>query len=300
MFLEILPVFIIIAVGFLLSLTNIANDSWVAVLNRFGLYVGFPALIFVNLTDLDRGMLIQQLPIFFTTVLLLSSVMLVMLFAVKKLRIPAGIGMALLLTAYNGNVGYLGYPLITSLLPEAGATVGLIISAYSITTFSLGLFFLEYLSGTDRSLLQILKAVLTSPFVIAAFAGLLVIIFDIQIAAPIQKTLHMIEASASPVVLTGLGIFIQRKINIQAVWKPVSVIFVLKMVMLPVLFFAVQRAFSLGSFFDIAILESMMPVALTNFALCERYPIDKEVTVSSIIVTTAATPLLFPLLAGLL
>jgi predicted permease len=297
---QILPVFIIIAVGFVLSLLKIANTSWVNILNKYGLYVGFPALIFVNITTLDRGMLKAQMPTFFATIIILAAVMLLLAAAIKMMKLSTGIGTALFLGAYNGNIGYLGYPLVIAVLPNAGATVGLIIGAYSITTFSLGLFILEYLSGDERHITDIIKAVFTSPFLIAAFAGLLAVLLNIKTPEPIYKTLKMAEASASPVVLIGLGIFIQRKFNLKAVLKPAVIIFTLKMAVFPLIFFAVGRLFNIGQSFDAAILEAMMPVGITNFALSDRYPIDKELMVSIIMLTTIATPLIYPLFASII
>ncbi len=297
---QILPVFAIIAVGFVLSLLKIADDSWVPVLNKYGLYIGFPTLIIANLIDIDRTMLQPQIPVFLTTVTIIITFMLITYACIRLFHIPKDIGTTLFLGSYNGNIGYLGFPLITAVMPEAGATIGLVIAAYSITTFTVGLFILESLSGEKKDVSEILHQVITSPFLIATGAGLLVVILNISLPSPLLKAIDMIEASASPVVLIGLGIFIQRKIRIAAIWRPVVVIFAAKMLIFPAIFILTDRLFDMGPFFDVAILEAGMPIAITNFTLSGRYSLNKELIVALIIITTVSTPILYPLLVAMI
>jgi predicted permease len=292
---DILPVFIIIAAGFLLSVSKIAEDSWVAILNRYGLYVGFPALIFVNLTALTKQTLLAQLPTFFITIGLITVVMFMILFAVKRFHLRTGFALALLLASFNGNIGYLGFPLITSVLPDSGTTIAMLISAYIIITYSLGLFLIESIAGQKGSLKDILFSVVTSPFLISTFIGIMVVLLEISVPRPLFTALDMIESSASPVVLLGLGIFMHRKMNLKAIWKPTLVITTIKMALFPLLFFVVGRLLDLDGYYDVAVLEAMMPVGITNFALADLFPIDKEIMVAVIIITTLITPIIFPI-----
>ncbi len=173
---QILPVFIIIAFGFLLSVVHIADDSWVRILNKFGLYAGFPFLIFGSLISVDSSVLREQIPTFFTTIALLYGFMLLLYLLIKVSRVPTDRGITYFLGGYNANTGYLGFPLILALFPASGATIGLIVAAYSICTFTLGLFLLESLSGEDKHVSEIFRYIATSPLLIAAVAGLVVVI----------------------------------------------------------------------------------------------------------------------------
>jgi hypothetical protein len=257
--------------------------------------VGFPALIYINLTALNRQTLIEQLPSFFMTMGLITLTILVIFLIVRKGRVRTGFALALLLASYNGNIGYLGFPLITSVLPESGTTIALIISAYTITTFTLGLVLIEAVSGQQGSFRDVLVSVSRSPFLIATGISLLVVIFGIQTPAPLFNALDMIESSASPVVLLGLGIFIHKKLHLKAIWKPALIITGIKMLVFPLIFVAAGSLIEFDGHYEVAILEAMMPVGITNFALADLFPIDKEIMVSVIIITTLLTPLIFPL-----
>ncbi len=297
---QILPVFIIIAFGFFLSLIKIADDSWVRILNRFGLYVGFPILLFANLITIDRKVLCAQIPTFLTTIAIITIVMIVIFSCIKLFHVPTDKGITLFLGGFNGNVGYLGFPLITAVSPGSGATISLIIAAYGICLFTIGLFLLESITGKEKNIKEILRYMVTSPFLIAIGAGLFVSVLGINIHPTLLKAIDMIEASAAPVVLIGLGIFMNRKIQIRALAKPLFVILAVKLLVFPSLFIAAGKVFSFDQLFNIAILEASMPLAITNFALSDRYPMDKELMVSAIVVSTLLTPLIFPLYTMLL
>ncbi len=297
---QILPVFLIIVFGFFLSMIKIAHDSWVPILNKYGLYIGFPMLIFSNLIDIDREVLSQQIPTLVTTIVIILVFMLIAFFLIKLFSIPKDIGMVILTAGYFGNIGYLGFPLITSVLPGSGATISIITAAYSISLFTMGMYLLETLSGEEKHISEILKQIISSPFIIAIITGMLVVIFQVQIPDPLLKTVKMIEASASPVVLIGLGIFMHRKISLKRLWKPIAAISGLKMIIFPVAFMLIAKIFPLGDSFDIAILEASMPVAITVFALSDRFDMNKELIISLVILTTLITPIVFPFMVSIL
>ncbi len=297
---QILPVFLIIVFGFFLSIIKIAHDSWVPILNKYGLYIGFPILIFSNLIDIDKEVLAHQVPTLVTTLAIICAFMLLAYFLIRAFHIPKEIGMVILIAGYFGNIGYLGFPLITSIAPETGATISIITAAYSISLFTLGLFLLETLSGEEKHISEILRQIISSPFIIAIAGGLIVVLLQIKLPQPILKTVKMIEGSASPVVLIGLGIFMHRKISLKKLWKPIAALATLKMIIFPAVFFLVSRLLPLGESFDVAILEASMPVAITVFALSDRFDMDKELIISLIILTTVITPFVFPFMVSIL
>lgn len=297
---QIVPVFLLIAFGYLLTLLKIADQSWVRILNKYGLYVGFPFLIFGSLIVVDREVLRQQVPTFFTSIALICLFISLIYLIVRKLKVSKELSVSFLIGGFNGNTGYLGFPLIIALYPEAGATIGLVISTYTLSLFTLGLLLLESLSGEKKDLREITHSIVTNPLLIAAVAGLAVVLFDITLPGMFLQTVDMLKASASPVVLIGLGIFMHHKINYRGIAKPLALLLFVKMILFPLVYILAGRLGSLDQTFDIAILEASMPMAITNFALSDRYPVDKELMVSAIIISTLITPVLFPLYVSLL
>jgi len=300
MFVHIIPSFIIIALGFLLSYIKIADASWVDMLNTFGLYVGFPILIFANLIDISTPQLLEQLPTLFTTMGIIVLFMLIMILIIKLFHISKEIAVVMFLASYNGNIGYLGFPLITGVLPNSRPTIGLIISAYSVITFTIGILLLETITGEEKTFGKIFRNILTTPFFLSTIAGLAVILFSIPIPEFFTGALDMMEPAVAPLLLLGLGVFINKKIHLRTVLRPTLIIFCIKMFIFPALFILTSRIFDFAHYFDTAVLEAAMPVGLTNFALSQRYAMNKDVMLSLIMLTTILTPFIFPVIVSLL
>ncbi len=297
---QIVPIFLVISFGFVLSLLRVASKDWVPVLNKFGLYVGFPILIFVNMIELDRELLISQLPVVGITIAIICTFMLITYLTIRVFQVPLSIGTLLIVAVFNGNTGYLGFPLITAIIPGSEPTIGLIVAAYTISLYTVGIFLLDSLTGENRSPAAQFRQIITSPFLIAIICGVIVIYTEIQLPEPLMSSFYMIEAAAGPVVLVSLGIFMFRKISIRSILLPFLLLFVVKMVVFPAVFMFTGSILSLGKAFQIASLEAAMPSAVSIFALSDRYPFDKELAASMIVISTLISPLLFPMYVALI
>jgi len=110
----------------------------------------------------------------------------------------------------------------------------------------------------------------------------------------------MIKASASPVVLISLGIFLYRKIEYKNIWGNVLLISVLKMLALPAIFYLWGKISGHLDTFSISVMMAGLPPAVTSFALSDRYPMNKQLVVSVIFLNTILSLALFPLLVRLL
>ena len=139
----IVPIFLLIAAGAVLKLMRVADDAWVEVLNRYGLYIGFPSLIFLNLIGLAPEDLTEKAVVFLVNAALLIVILLAALGIALLLKLPQKVVNTVMIAAFFGNVAYLGYPVVTSVYPDKGPETTIIISIYSLILFSLGIFILE-------------------------------------------------------------------------------------------------------------------------------------------------------------
>ncbi len=297
---QIIPIFLVISFGFLLTFLRVASKAWVPILNKFGLYVGFPILIFVNMIELNKEHLVSQLPVVGITIGIICSFMLITYLSIRLFHVPLSIGTLFIVAVFNGNTGYLGFPLITSILPGSEPTIGLMVAAYTISLYTVGIFLLDSLTGGNRSPAAQLKQIVTSPFLIAIICGVIVIYTGIKVPETLMRSFHMIEGAAGPVVLISLGIFMYRKISIKSIIIPFTVLFLVKMLLFPAVFVLTGTIFSLGKAFQIATLEASMPSAVSLFALSDRYPMNKELAASMIVISTVLSPFLFPLIVSLI
>ncbi len=291
----ILPIFLLIAVGAILRAAKIADETWVDVLNRYGLYIGFPSLIFLNLVGLAPEDVTEKAGVFLVNAGMIVFIMLAALGIAVLLKLPRRITNTLMVAAFYGNVAYLGYPVVTSVYPDKGPETTIIISIYTIILFSVGIFILELRRHTRESWWKIVCGILCNPFIVAIILGMMLLLLGWSVPGPIYSALEMIAGSASPVVLVSLGVFLMRKIPLASIWRPALLISVVRLFIAPALFFLLAWRMNSIELYQTTVLEAAMPLAITPFALASMYPLDRSLTVTVIFLTSISSLLTLPL-----
>ena len=119
---------------------------------------------------------------------------------------------------------------------------------------------------------------------------------DIVLPQVLQSPINMFAASASPVVLISLGIFISKKIQFNKNLIHSAFISLYKLILLPIIFIFLLQFLNLSrTDVSISVLEAAMPLAITPFAMAEIYPLDKEIISMAVIISTMLS--LFTLIA---
>ncbi|PKL82323.1 MAG: hypothetical protein CVV24_10690 [Ignavibacteriae bacterium HGW-Ignavibacteriae-3] len=291
----ILPFFIIMGLGAGIA-PFIEREKWIEVLNKYGLFIGFPAIILASLTKVRDYSTLDLRIIYANISILLISIALI-LFISKIARLSKEIRNTYMICSFWGNVAYLGFPLLSGLYPDSKNVISVIIAVYIIVVFTVGVIILE-ISQNEKSIdiLLLLKNLLKNPLLLSVLAAIALVKFDIMLPKVLQTSIDMFAASASPVVLLSLGIFISRKIQFNKNFIHSAFISSYKLILLPLIFILILQFFNFSKIdSSISIMESAMPLAITPFALAEIYPLDKEIISMAVIISTMLS--LFTLIA---
>ena len=283
---SIIPLFLIMAIGAAIS-PFIDKDKWIEVLNKYGLYIGFPAIIISGLTSVKDYSNLDFSIVGANFSILIISIVLIFLFT-SVFKLKKEIRNTYLICSFWGNVAYLGFPLVTGLFPGSDSLVSIIIAVYLLIVFTIGILILE-ISKENKSpgILNLFKNLFRNPLLLAVLFGIALVILDVTFPPVIQKPIEMFAASASPVVLLSLGIFIFRKINFNKKVYHAAVISLYKLIALPLIFIFLLQFFEVSkSAASVSIIEAAMPLAITPFALAEIYPLDKEIVAMGVIIST--------------
>ncbi len=309
---SILPVFTLIFLGAILKLiqnlrhpfavrlcraTGHCDEKWSQVLNKYALYIALPALIINGLANTEKARLISTEIIIITSLILVGFILIIFLLT-KLFKLPKELANTYLMGSFFGNIAYIGAPFILSLFPGTAGNISIIIAIHIAVAFSLGIYILEFSKHKHPNFDEIIKGVSTNPLIIAVVFGLLLMFIDNPLPNFINTTLSMLAASASPVVLVAIGMFITGNFYLDKGIIHAFSISALKLIVLPFIFILFANIIGLDGNFDIAILEAGMPVALTNFALAEIYPINKKIMAKTIIISTIASIFSLSLLAN--
>ncbi|MEK7126959.1 MAG: AEC family transporter [Patescibacteria group bacterium] len=284
------PLFIVIFASALLQKFKNIGDDWSKVLNDFALKIGFPVLIFSALSKAPFSFSEQAQLIIANSLFILASFLAAIIIG-KILRLEKQMFRTLFICFVFGNVAYLGIPILTQISGEKILpTASLIVAIYLFWFFTVGIGYLDYsIEKNKRDVAKnIIKNLFKNPLLLSVILGIIIGSLKITIPPILLKSLDMITASVTPTVLIVIGLFIGRaKIGKLTEWLPVLLFSILTLAILPAVFYYGAKFFGfIPSQFSNSIIQAAMPLAITPFALADKYNLNKDFIARSIVLST--------------
>lgn len=292
------PLFLIIfASAVLQKFANLGSD-WQKVLNEFALKIGFPVLIFSALAGTKFSFAEEFSLIAANSVFIIASFILAFLIG-KLFKLKKQTLSTLFICFAFGNVAYLGIPVLTQIFGgEIIPTASLIVAIYLFCIFTIGIGYLDYSNKEDKEKVvkDIIKSLSKNPLLIAVLFGLIVGGLNIPIHAVLEKSLDMISASVTPTVLIVIGLFIgSSKIGKISEWAPAAVFSAVTLMLLPAIFyFGIKVMGEVPHQFSSSIIQAAMPLAITPFALADKYKLNKTFIARSVVLSTIFAAITLP------
>ncbi len=296
-FLIICPLFIVIFSVAILRRYHVIRENWEPSLNQYVLTIGLPVLVFQSIAQssisfLDEYELFLYNSIFLLCTFIISYSVGYIFHLSRKMR------STIIVCLMFSNVAYLGIPVLTqtydhTVLPQ----ISIIVTVYLLWFFSVIIAYLEYIKSSKFSE-KVIIALFKNPIIIAAFCGIIVHALHIPIPEIITISLDMITDSVTPVVLVIIGLFIANPQHTTLrEWGPVVYFSISTLIIIPTLYYFCLWFFGLTpGQYAISIIESAMPLAITPVAFADRYNLDKNFIVRSIIVSTLLSIITLPFL----
>ena len=293
---SVLPLFIIILAGLLFSRTKAASAYWIDVLNKYALWIGFPALVIHSLSRLGiiDGPVIRL--IIYNSLFIVVCIFLAYPFS-SLFRMTGKSRRTLFLVFAFGNVAYLGIPVLQNVFGDEILPVAAILSAvYVFWLLTLGLILVE-VHGDDRFRpAQLVLRLIKNPLLLSVFAGLALVVLPISLPAVIEKSVSMFAGSVTAVVLFSLGIFLgfQKRASLKD-WLISGVFVVITMILFPAIFWLfIRKAGMPPSYMQASIIDAAMPLGLTPYALSQQYNLDTPFTARLVVLATLLSIIILP------
>lgn len=292
------PLFLIIFGTALVQKFKGIGKEWDTVLNDFALKIGLPVLVFSALVKADFSFE-SEAPLMFANSLFLIANFVLALLLGKALHLKKQMFLTLFICFVFGNVAYLGLPVLTEVYGDSVLpTVSLIIAIYLFWLFTIGIAYLDYSSLKKKRevLKNIIKNFVKNPLLLSVALGLLVGALKLPIPAILTKSLEMLSASVTPTVLIVIGLFIGRsKIGQLREWVPVLFFTLFTLLLFPALFYFGVSLFGGNPLeFQTSVIEAAMPLAITPFALADKYHLNKTFIARSIVLSTVLSVFTLP------
>lgn len=294
----VLPLFLIILAGLLFSRTRAASSYWIDVLNKYALWIGFPALVINSLSQLDlEGGPILQL-ILINSAYIVACILLA--YPVSRLLKLSNLQRRTLFLIFAfGNVAYLGMPVLQNMMGEQILPVAAILSAvYVFWLLTLALVLVEvHAEEGQLHISKLMASLVKNPLLLSVMVGVLILAFNIRLPAALAKTISMFSGSVTPIVLFSLGIFMgyQSRGTLRD-WAFTGVFVVITMILFPALFHLSIRGSNMpADYIKASILDAAMPLGLTPYALSQQYHLDTPFAARTVVLATLVSVVILPI-----
>jgi malonate transporter len=300
----VLPVFGLVACGYLAGRTGLVTQASSTALNQFVYAFALPAMLFIAVY---RGSVDEILGAgsFLAAVILATVGTALAGFALSYFIAGASPAESTLraLNASFANTGYLGIPLVTvaygerAALPAALATVATNFVSFALAIVCLELFVNPRSGGVRRAL----RGVVMSPLIWPVALAILLVFLEARIPVPLERFATLLAAAAGPCALFAIGLFVSQlsiRAGAAASWQSSA----LKLLLHPVLMAALVYWFlPVDPFWaKIAVVCASLPLGATAFVLAQRYQLLEAETSTGAVVSTAASVLTVSLVMTLL
>jgi len=293
----VLPLFLIIFTGLLFSRTKAASEKWVDVLNKYALWIGFPALVIASLMHLNlEGESYLKLIIINSVYIVICMLL---AFPVAKIfGLSVKFRSSLFLILSFGNVAYLGIPVLNNAFGNEVLPVAAIISAvYVFWLLTLAILLIEIFGEEKTNLKKLGLSLAQNPLLLSVFIGLAIVVLKIKLPEFVAETIHLFADSVTAVVLFSLGIFLGlQKIGRPKEWLQVAVLALVTMLVLPFIFYeAINWIPFQSTNFKATILDAAMPLGVTPYVLAVQYKLKTTLVARIIVFGTLLSMFLIPL-----
>ncbi len=295
-FLIVLPLFGLIASGYVCARWALLGPTACSELNKFVVYLALPAVLFLVTADSQWATLWQ--PGFIASFAIGSFAMFAGTVAFRTTR-----GKPMADSAIDGlnagypNAGYIGFPLCDAVFgPKSLALVSIAAILTTSVVFAAAIVTIEIGLQTERRphylALKVARALLRNPLLMAPVLGVAWACTGIPLPGAARSLLRLLANAASPCALVSLGLFLAMPHRGGRASRPTALaLSVLKLIGQPALTaVCVYGVFHLGALpAAVAGLIAALPTGTGPFMVAEFYRREAVVTSGTILFSTVAS-----------
>lgn len=294
------PVFLVIALGFVIKRMNFLDDGIWAPLDRLTYYVFFPALLLhtlatANLADYDIWPMASALG----AGLFSMVAILMILKAVLPLTGPQFSSVFQGAARWNG---FVALAAIGSIFGPEGVTLAAVSFAVLVPTVNVlsVLILTRYAGDTPAGMGTVLRLLSKNPLILACAAGIALNVSGIGLPGPLAPTFKILGAAALTIGLIAIGAGLQPKHALETGWI-VALTSGLKLLVMPALMAGWCIVFGVtGLPAAVVLLCGAVPGATSSYILARQLGGDATLMASLITGSTILAAITMPVMLWLL
>lgn len=285
----IVPLFLIIAVGYTVKRLGWIGPEEVRRFNKVCFYTFMPVMLFYNIYTSDFSQAVRLPYALFVVGAALGMV--AVSFAVTLLaeKMPERRGV-MIQAAFRSNFVLLGLPIAEELLPGSNFGITALMIAIVVPIYNMmSVVVLEYFRGGKPRAGEVLLAVVKNPLILGSVAGLLVQALHITLPEVLVSFSGKMNSAATPLILLLLGASFETR-EIARYKKELLVCVGLRLVVFPGAILTLAAALGLRDIEFVTVLAmTAAPTAVNSFNMAQQLGGDSQLAGSTVVVSTAAS-----------
>jgi len=288
------PIFIIIAVGFLIRKIKLINDEGVSLLNRLAYNIGLPALFFLNITGykLSEIFNIDIIKVMYSAYGVYFIILVFLSFFIKRSKKTRG---AFIVASFRCNMAFVGLPIVWAAygslaLARASLVIAFLVPVNIISTM---LIFKLFNRGEERlDAKKLIRSFATDPIIIATILGIIFSYFGLSLPGFIHDSLDIMSGMTVAVALLSIGASF-RFDHLKDDLKTVSYISFNKLILLPAIVFLIATFIYKIDTFDrnVMVILFATPLAVAAYIMAKELRSNYNLMASVLIFTTIISAL---------
>lgn len=291
-----LPVIIIISLGFVLRKTEFLTAEFTSGLGKLAYWVGLPAFLFYETSSMRGGFE----PAFVSFGIMMCGMAAAIAAAVAIcliFRVRGDYAGVFIQGAFRGNLAYIGIPVVFYTFAEHSSRVSDEMSRMSILTLAMCVpaynivavivLLVTGNAGSGRQFLKVIGRIVTNPLIIAVAAGLLFAKSGLDMPMYAERSFKAIAGLVLPAALLCVGATVAQT---QFSWPLLRYSLsssLIKIGLCPLAGYYAAKMFSLSSDATLGVMIMLAaPTAVSSFILAEQLNGDKELSASIIVNST--------------
>lgn len=284
----ILPIFLLMATGYLLRALKVADKKGFDTVNRLVFKAFLPTLLFYNIYNTEASEVFDLRLVTFALVGVLA-VFLVGYGAVLVLTKDNARRGVMLQGFFRSNYAILGLPLVSYICKGEMTGLSALMVAFVVPVFNvLAVVSLERFRNGRLEVKKLLLGVARNPLIIGCLLGVVFVLLGIRLPRVIEAAVADVAKIASPLAIIVLGASFTFS-SIRGCMRELVTVVAARLIVIPAiaLFFAVLLGFR-GEALACILIIFGAPVAVSSYSMAQQMGGDEALAAQAVVVSSAA------------
>jgi len=293
----VLPVFLIIALGYGIRRSELVNDHFFEQVNGLVFYICLPILLFYKISTADFSTNFNISLVFATSSAVGCCFLIAYLYGTWR-RFSAPIHGAFCQGSFRGNLAYFGLAIVYNAYGDPGLTRAGILIGFLVPVLNFFAILALTLPHQQQkiSFREIAKQIIINPLILASLIGILWSFFHLPMPTILDRSLSIASGMTLPLALLAIGgSFSLAKLK-GDIWKA-ALATAIKLVLLPLVTITIMLLLGVsGLDFAIGLLMAGAPTATVTYIMSCRMGGDGDLSGTIVMMATGLSAISYTLL----